>query len=488
MKSHFLPFKKIVLVCSCFCVFIVECVYPQSIDTLNNLSDTLVTPIDTSDYITGDIDFNLIIAADRGDDKEVLRLLNKGAYIDIRTSEGVTPLMYAVQNKHEQVVKILLLNGANPNLYDYNGTPSLIAAIRNNDLNISEMLIRYDADVDIKDEEGMTPLMYAVASGYLQIVDMLIYYDAQVNMTDDKGTTALMIASYFGFKDIANLLIENGATLEKTDHNGFTSLHIATQNNNEEIIELLVSQGVDIEKKNNAGYSSLSIAVLTNNKVITDYYIENGADVNSKISIAYLPLNLAKKNKNDTIYQVLEENNARLAYYPSIGYASINFDFSASAQDFLMGGGIGFHDTRYGMSMNVGYVTRLFATEVLKTVDESLYYQYWERRSYFYLSLTERIPVYSWKKDHWFGFGAGGQLLYTYGSYRGTDEKPDNRFLFSPQALAYLRLKHFAMSFKYEYVNFKIEGVSPHRFIIGIHFLIPGKKTKATTHKEILFR
>jgi len=451
------------------------------------LQDTGFVTIDTSDYYPGDMDFNLIIGSSKGYDEEVLRLLNQGANVNVHTMEGVTPLMYAVQNGHKKVVKILLLNGADPDAIPFNGPPALIVAVSNNDLEISELMIRKGADIDIKDHDSRTALMHASAYGYSQMADMLLYYDAAVNAEDNDGITALMVCGYYGFYDIAKLLIDQGATLEKEDINGYTALHYAAQNNHQEIIEMILSQGADLEKKNNAGYSAISIAVNTNNVLLTRYLIQHGADVNSKISNAYRPLNLARENKNDSIIQILEVNNARSGIAPSIDYGSIHFDFSASAHDFNLGGGLGLHDSRYRLSMNLGYATRIVATEVLEGVDNNLYYQYWERRSYFYLGLTERLPVYSWEKDHWLGFGLGGQLLYTYGSYRGSAENPDNKFILSPHAQIYTRLRHVVFSFKYEYIDFKVEGLSPNRFTLGLHFLIPGKKVREPVYKEIIY-
>ena len=105
-------------------------------DSLSMSQDSIsVSEIDTSEYFPGDHGFNLIVASSKGYDIEVLRLLNKGADINAQTTEGVTALMYAVQNGHENVVKILLLNGADPDLKPYNDPPALIVAASNMAIN-----------------------------------------------------------------------------------------------------------------------------------------------------------------------------------------------------------------------------------------------------------------------------------------------------------------------------------------------------------------
>jgi hypothetical protein len=316
---------------------------------------------------------------------------------------------------------------------------------------------------------------------------MLIYYDANVNLTDNKENTALIVAAYYGNTEMVKLLIDNHSTLEKQDLKGFTALHCAAQNGNLDIADLLVTKGANIEQKNMPGYSALSVAVLNNNTKLTKYFIDSGADVNSRVSYSTRPLNIAKKNENDTIIGLLKDKGARLNRMPAFNYASINFDFSTSANDFMLGGGLGIIDTRYGLWLNTGYLARLKTQQVLENMGENNYYQYWEKRSYIYLSLTERLPLYSWQGRNSIGVGAGGQEIYTFGSYRGADVKPARIFIFAPQAMVYIRFQNLAFSFKYEYIDFKLADFSPHRFNFGIHFLLAGKLIKQPTKKVLWY-
>jgi hypothetical protein len=168
-------------------------------------------------------------------------------------------------------------------------------------------------------------------------------------------------------------------------------------------------------------------------------------------------------------------------------YGSLNFDFSFSSSDFMMGGGFGLHDSRYGLSMNTGYVSRLYAINVIEIVQEDEYYQYWERRSYIYLGLAERIKLYSWQKAHKIGLQLGGQVLYPFASYRGVSERPDRHFMLTPQASVFVQLNNFVLSLRYEYIDFNITDVSPHRFNLGVQFLIAGKWAKQSTKKVLWY-
>lgn len=449
-------------------------------------SDSASVEIDTSDYFKDDIHFNLILAADKGYDQEVLRLLNKGAYINTRTDDGVTPLMYAVENQHTLVVKILLANGANPNLNDFRGTPALIAAVKNGNLEICELLIRKGADIDKPDALNRTPLMYAVALNDFLLTDMLIYYKANVNLTDKEGNTAINIAAYHGFTDIVKLLSEHRATLEKPDNKKFTPLHSSSQNGHTEVVDYLLKQGASYSLKTKAGYTPLALAVNNNHYPVTSQLIKNGANVNEQVAIATSPLNIAKSKNNDSIADILEANGAEMFRRPAIQYYSINFDFSFGADDFFMGGGFGLHDTRYGLSASLGIATRIAAKPILVGTNEAnTYYQYWERRTYTYIGVYKRFKLFTYNKKSSGGIYAGGQLAYAFGSYRGTNSKPDPRFLVSPIAGMYFQFQGFILTLGYEYVNFKIEKISPHRFKLGMKFLIAGKGMKQPVNKTL---
>lgn len=443
----------------------------------------LSTAPDTSDYVPDDKDFNLIVASEKGYVKEVLRLLNKKANPNARTYEGVTPLLYAIQNDNYDICQVLLLNGANPNLMAFDNIPPLIATVKNGNIDIAELLIRKEANIDAKDNNGMTALMHAAAFNDLEMCDMLLYYNASVNIQDNEGNTALLIASYYGNVEIVKLLVDNKATLEKADIKGYTPLHCASQNGNLEITKILIDNGAGTENKNSSGFTALSTAVLNNNVALTKFLLDKGADPNSKITIAMRPLNLAMNNKNDTIIRLLKEKGAHSSYSPAFNYSSIDFDFNFSNEDFILGFGYSRYDSRYGMSLNAGYSIRIKAIQVLKQTAENEYYQYWERRSFFQLGFDERIPILTWNNTNSLGIGIGGQLQYHLARYRGTTAKPERGFMLVPEAFIYSRFNGIAFSLKYQHINLSVKGNPDTRINLGIHFLIRSKQLKHASKK-----
>jgi ankyrin repeat protein len=71
----------------------------------------------------------LLYAARDGCYECVDSFVGAGANVNIPTPEGVTPLMIALDNDHNEVAKLLLDRGANPNLWDWWGRTALYIAI-----------------------------------------------------------------------------------------------------------------------------------------------------------------------------------------------------------------------------------------------------------------------------------------------------------------------------------------------------------------------
>lgn len=71
----------------------------------------------------------LLYAARNGCYDCIDALIGAGADVNLPTPEGVTPLMLALDNDHNEVAKLLLDRGANPNVWDWWGRTALYIAI-----------------------------------------------------------------------------------------------------------------------------------------------------------------------------------------------------------------------------------------------------------------------------------------------------------------------------------------------------------------------
>lgn len=117
--------------------------------------------------------------------------------------------------KGEVVIKLFLQAGMDPNLPDrdkYSTTP-LVYASQEGHLNIVKLLLKGGADVESKDKKNRTALMSAANSGEIGIVKYLIEKGADVNAVSKSSGTALIKASVRGYPKIVEILIEKDADI-----------------------------------------------------------------------------------------------------------------------------------------------------------------------------------------------------------------------------------------------------------------------------------
>ena len=134
-------------------------------------------------------------AAAAGQLDVVCTLLDEGAKLDARDSDGRTALHHAAANGHAVVVQSLLERGA-----------------------------RFDTF----DEGNWSPLHSAAAAGRAEVVAYLIAAGTDIDASAaSSGSTALVLAASKGRTDVVRVLLGKGANPLATDASGATALHRA---------------------------------------------------------------------------------------------------------------------------------------------------------------------------------------------------------------------------------------------------------------------
>ena len=128
----------------------------------------------------------LLWAAENGHEAVVKMLIAAGADVNHKRNGGWTPLWWAAANRHEAVVKVLIAAGADVNKAD-------------------------NADVNKADNYGETPLWYAAIHGHDAVVKVLIAAGADVNKADKYGETPLHRAAEKGYEAVVKMLKAAGA-------------------------------------------------------------------------------------------------------------------------------------------------------------------------------------------------------------------------------------------------------------------------------------
>ena len=84
-------------------------------------------------------------------------------------------------------------------------------AAQNGHLGIVKMLIEAGAEVNAEYATGWTALMFAASKGKTAIVECLLNHGADPNVTDDKRFNPLMYAASKRYNDIVSLLEKAGS-------------------------------------------------------------------------------------------------------------------------------------------------------------------------------------------------------------------------------------------------------------------------------------
>jgi ankyrin repeat protein len=161
----------------------------------------------------------LIVACSSGKDEIAGLLIENGADIHLKASNGATALIMAA-NTSLGITKLLLSKGADIHARSGNGTGAFTNCIMGIisgkvGFELAELLLSEGAEIDeVNTTEyygGYTPLFWAVDDNNEKLVTFLAEHGANVNAIANNGKTPLVLANEAGYESIARVLKANGA-------------------------------------------------------------------------------------------------------------------------------------------------------------------------------------------------------------------------------------------------------------------------------------
>ena len=194
----------------------------------------------------------ILIAVVEGDSIQKAKgALQKGADVNTRDSNGLTPLCLAVKAKNVEMVKLFLAYGA--------------------DVNKSSNLTE------------MSPLTYAIQHGCIELVDLLLDHGAFFNYRDGEGRIPLHLAIERQDLLTVNTLLYRGADVHTHSNRSVsTALGIAIERKSIDIVKTLVRHGSDIEQLVSIKNPKTPLVFAIENGMLatTKFLLDNGANVN----------------------------------------------------------------------------------------------------------------------------------------------------------------------------------------------------------------
>jgi cytohesin len=200
-------------------------------------------------------------------------LIAKGADVNARDAEGVTPLHRATRAGRRGTAEQLIAGGAVVNVKSSAGLTPLDMA----DEQTAGLLRRHGG----KTGEKLGALSVDAANGDANAVRKHLAAGTDVNAKDELERTPLYRAAYNGHREISELLITEGADLDAKDGNGWTPLHGAAYKGHDSIVALLIAGGADLNAKDADGDTPLDWA--KNKPEIADLLRKHGGKAGSAL-------------------------------------------------------------------------------------------------------------------------------------------------------------------------------------------------------------
>lgn len=279
------------------------------------------------------------VIEERGfDTREIILLLNHGAYVNIRYNDkllickaieckvdinvfermiecganvrnkDVINLLFKIIRKNydycEDYTKILLDHGIDVNIKNENGNTllHLVSNSCNDCKSFVKLLLERGADANAKNDTGDTPLYLACKNGYSGCVKLIIK-KSKCSIKNGTEDTPLHLACKYGHHKVVDILLHS-CSLNINELNWYkeTPLCLACICGNIEIVKSLLKYGANI----NIGFP-LHEASKKGHIEVVKLLLKHGADVNTKDKDNQTAKDLAKRWNHNNVVELIEK-------------------------------------------------------------------------------------------------------------------------------------------------------------------------------------
>lgn len=415
--------------------------------------------------------YNFIMAASSGDIDEINTAIKKGVNVNHRDADGGTALFYAVSDEHTEVVKILLYYDADPNLGLYNGyTPLMNAASFS--FEMSELLLlKPQTEVDRIDENRSAAIHYAAYYGQYSIVDMLLFYDANTNLKTKDNSSVFLLSVYSADTSLMSLLVDkDNNPIDKNDDN-ISPYSVAIQYNDSIVFDYLVDNDLSLTFITNNANILIEEAIKHKNTYALNRILNLSNTDKSEEKTTEL-LYAAYLYNNKEAITVLEKRDFSKPLLPIPSSATASFAHSFNFNDYVSYFGIGVKDARYNLSFDILYGTRFKPQAFLDEIEENTFYQHWERRNLLAFQLRKYFSIYE-NNSFTISPFISADVQWHWLRYNGRSKKINGIAYIVPEMGISIGSHFFDIDISYQYANYHIYDVSPHKFKIGIKGILP---------------
>lgn len=288
------------------------------------------------------INRGLICAIKHGSLKDVEKVLDMGADINCLFSNNkkygakndiLVPLLVAMENEKEDVIKLLIEKGAklcldisrsgnnlmeNPHILVYRKEMLELA--------VNEYIKKMKKeDVNKLIGEQNTLLIYAAKLNFKDAVKKLIEMGAnlEINVKRTSHTTVLDTALTMSIRkknnEIAKMLIDAGAKIKEYSQKDWNPLYVAIKEKNVEILKYLIEKNIELNPENGNENPLINAISDELENPMVELLVKHGADVNAVDEYQETALSRAIFNEDYKTIDLLIKNGAKFIYEDDMG-------------------------------------------------------------------------------------------------------------------------------------------------------------------------
>ncbi|XP_034631682.1 poly [ADP-ribose] polymerase tankyrase-2 isoform X3 [Trachemys scripta elegans] len=266
-------------------------------------------------------------------------LLRKGANINEKTKDFLTPLHVASEKAHNDVVEVVVKHEAKVNALDSLGQTSLHRAAHCGHLQTCRLLLSSGCDPSIVSLQGFTALQMGTES-VQQLLQALFSFVEGIPLGNSDADRQLLEAAKAGDVDtVKKLCTIQSVNCRDIEGRQSTPLHFAAGYNRVSVVEYLLQHGADVHAKDKGGLVPLHNACSYGHYEVAELLVKHGAVVNVADLWKFTPLHEAAAKGKYEICKLLLQHGADSTKKNRDGNTALDLvkDGDTDIQDLLRG-------------------------------------------------------------------------------------------------------------------------------------------------------
>lgn len=253
----------------------------------------------------------LLTALRYGQIDAAVKLVDLGAKIDGKNSQGQNPLHLSAMYRNSKLTRALIEKGVPMNDVDNNGYTPLVIALHYGNPDSAKDLINAGCSLTTRDRQQMTPLHTAINARNQDVIQLLLDKGSDMFAKSSSNMTPYMAACQTGQLDLVKKYFDRAKAHEVTK-NKQSCLLLACYSNSVPLIEFLCEQ-TNLENQGDEwGQTPIIVAANNNNLKMARVLLKHKADPNSVSKLQYVmaPLLSAVNHANAEMVNTLVQAGA----------------------------------------------------------------------------------------------------------------------------------------------------------------------------------